>query len=72
MKLEKRCLISILCGEGVLVHEEQVNVGDVVYQEGLVTGWGHVSSLLVGSVTDLYIPEIIPVSSSEFDMVPTE
>jgi len=35
------------------VHEEEVNISDVVDEEGLVAGGHHVAGLLVGSVTNL-------------------
>lgn len=47
---------NILCGEGLVVHKEEVDILDVVDQEGLVAGWHHVAGLLVCSETNLYIP----------------
>jgi hypothetical protein len=35
------------------VHEEEVDIADVVDEEGLVAGWHHVAGLLVGSETNL-------------------
>jgi len=35
------------------VHEEHVDVVDVVHEEGLVARRRHVASLFVGTVTDL-------------------
>ena len=45
--------MHVLCGEGGVVHEEKVNIGDVVDNESLVAGGHHVAGLLVGTVTDL-------------------
>lgn len=42
-----------LSGEGLVVHEEEVNIADVVDEESLVARWHHVASLLVGTETDL-------------------
>jgi len=39
--------VHILCGEGLVVHEEKVNVSGVVDQESLVARGHHVASLLV-------------------------
>lgn len=36
------------------MHEEKVNLGNVVDEEGLVARRHHVASLLVGTVTDLF------------------
>ena len=58
MKLVPRTIFQrsfyVLCSEGLVVHEEEVNFTDVVDEEGLVTGGHHVSCLLVGSETNLY------------------
>ncbi len=45
--------MHVLCGEGGVVHEEKVNIGDVVDNESLVAGWHHVAGLPVGAVSDL-------------------
>ena len=52
----------VLCGEGLVVHEEEVDVTGVVDEEGLVAGGHHVAGLLVGTVANLYV-------SSEFVLV---
>jgi len=46
---------NILCGVGLVVHEEKVELGSVVDEESLVAGGHHVAGLLVGSVTDLFV-----------------
>lgn len=45
--------MHVLCGEGGVVHEEKVNIGDVVDNESLVAGGHHVAGLLVATVADL-------------------
>ncbi len=35
------------------MHEEEVNVGNVADEEGLVAGGGHVAGLLVGAEANL-------------------
>ena len=37
------------------MHEEKVDITDVVDEESLVSGWHHVAGLLVGSETNLNI-----------------
>jgi hypothetical protein len=54
--------VNELCGEGLVVHEEEVDVTGVVDEEGLVAGGHHVAGLLVGTVANLYV-------SSEFVLV---
>ena len=44
---------SILGSESAVVHEEELDIRDVADEERLVTGGGHVASLLVGAETDL-------------------
>jgi hypothetical protein len=44
---------DILCGVGLVVHEEKVDFASVVDEEDLVAGWGHVLSLPVAAITDL-------------------
>ena len=44
---------NVLCGVGLVVHEEELDVADVADDEGLVAGGHHVLGLLVGTVTDL-------------------
>lgn len=39
--------LDILCGEGLVVHEEEVNVPGVVDEESLVSGGHHMAGLLV-------------------------
>jgi hypothetical protein len=43
----------VLSGVGAVVHEEKVELADVVDEESLVAGGHHVAGLLVGTVTDL-------------------
>ena len=43
----------VLSGVGAVVHEEKVELADVVDEESLVAGRHHVAGLLVGTVTDL-------------------
>lgn len=43
----------VLSGVGTVVHEEKVELADVVDEESLVAGRHHVAGLLVGTVTDL-------------------
>ena len=45
--------MHVLCGEGGVVHEEKVELADVVDEESLVAGGHHVAGLLVGTVADL-------------------
>lgn len=45
---------NVLGGVGAVVHEEEVQVTNVVDQESLVAGGHHVASLLVGAIADLY------------------
>jgi hypothetical protein len=47
--------IDVLCGVGLVVHEEHVHVVDVVDEERLVAGRHHVASLLIGTVSDLWL-----------------
>ena len=42
-----------LGGEGLVVHQEEVDIADVVDEESLVSGWHHVAGLLVGTESDL-------------------
>lgn len=44
---------NILCGVGLVVHKEKLEVTGVVDQEGLVTGWHQMAGLPVRTVTDL-------------------
>jgi hypothetical protein len=43
-----------LCGEGLIVHEEEINISGVVDKESFVAGGYHVASLLVGAKTNLH------------------
>jgi hypothetical protein len=45
---------GVLGGEGLVVHEEEVDVADVVDDERLVAAGHQVAGPLVGSVTDLH------------------
>lgn len=45
---------DVLGGKGAVMHEEKVNVADVVDEEGLVARGHHVAGLLVGAVSDLH------------------
>lgn len=42
------------------MHKKKVDVADVVDEEGLVAGWHHVASLLVGTETDLQYNKSAP------------
>jgi hypothetical protein len=42
-----------LSGVGGVVHEEEINVGDVVDEEGLVAGRHEMASFPVGAVSNL-------------------
>jgi len=44
---------GILCGVGLVVHKEEVDLAWVVDEEDLVAGWGHVLGLLVAAEADL-------------------
>ncbi len=44
---------NVLCGVGLVVHKEKVNITSVVDEESLVAGWHHVAGLLVGTETNL-------------------
>ena len=63
--------MHVLCGEGGVVHEEKVNIGDVVDNESLVAGGHHVAGLPVGAVSDLSrvsapiaFPNLVPIHHS--------
>lgn len=43
-----------LGGVRLVVHEEEIDIADVVDEEGLVTGGHHVAGLLVVAVADLH------------------
>jgi hypothetical protein len=43
----------ILGSEGLVVHEEELDISGVVNQESFVAGWHHVASFLVGAKSDL-------------------
>jgi hypothetical protein len=45
--------MNILGGVGAVVHEEQLDILDVVDEEALVAGGHHVPGLLVGAEADL-------------------
>jgi len=57
--------VGDLGGEGMVVHEEEVNIVDVVDEEGLVAGRHHVSRLPVGAVTNLWHGSLSLESSSD-------
>lgn len=40
-------MCDVLCGEGFVVHKEEVDIAGVVDEESLVAGGHHVASLLV-------------------------
>lgn len=44
---------NVLCGEGLVVHKEELDISDIADQKSFVTGWHHVACLLVGSETNL-------------------
>lgn len=45
--------VGDLGGEGLVVHQEEVDIANVVDEESLVSGWHHVAGLLVGTESDL-------------------
>ena len=51
---------NALCGVGLVVHEEQLDVLDVADEESLVAGGHHVLGLLVGAVSDLKGSHVSP------------
>lgn len=61
---------NILCGEGAVVHEQEVNVVDVVDEEGLVARGHHVLGLLVGAIADLQSSQK-HVVSTDFPTMPS-
>lgn len=46
---------NLLRSEGLVVHQEKVDITDVVDEESLVAGGHHVAGLLVGSKTNLIV-----------------
>lgn len=42
-----------LCGEGLVMHEEEIDVSGIVDEESFVAGGHHVASLLIGAKTNL-------------------
>ena len=50
--------IDILSGISPVVHKEELNVLDVVDEEGLVARGHHVLGLLVGAIADLNMRKI--------------
>jgi len=54
--------VYILGSEGLVVHEEEIDVAGVVDEESLVSGWGEVTGLLVGTETDLCLPSVMLIS----------
>lgn len=54
-----------LCGEGLVVHEEKLDVGCVVDEESLVSGWHHVAGLLVGTETNRWHNHLSLETSSD-------
>lgn len=57
---------NALCGIGLVVHEEELNVLDVADEEGLMAGGHHVLGLLVGAIADLelqfHVSHLVPFS----------
>lgn len=51
--LSCRYRVRDLCGEGGVVHEEEVNIGDIVDEESLVAAGHQVAGFAVGAVSDL-------------------
>ena len=45
--------LHVLCGVGLVVHEQELDVLDVANEESLVAGRHHVAGLLVGAIADL-------------------
>ena len=56
--------MRLLCGVGLVVHEEEFDVADVVDEECLVAGRHHVACLLVAAVANLRVQVCQHVSSS--------
>lgn len=54
---------DVLGSVGGVVHEEEIDVADVVHEEGLVAGGGEVAGLPVATVTNLFIPSLALVHS---------
>jgi len=57
--------VGNLCGESLVVHEEEVDVSDVVDEESLVARGHHMAGLLVGAITDRWHGSLSLESSSE-------
>jgi hypothetical protein len=47
--------MNVLSSVCLVVHEENVDVADVVDEEDLVAGWGQVLGLLVAAESDLLL-----------------
>lgn len=45
--------VILLCSVALVVHEEEIEVADIVNEESLVAGWHHVTGFLVVAVSDL-------------------
>ena len=44
---------SVLCGKGLVVHKEQIDIGWVMDEECLVAGRHKMAGLLIGAVANL-------------------
>jgi hypothetical protein len=44
---------DVLCGVGLVVHQEELDIVGVLNEEGLVARGHHVAGLLVGAIADL-------------------
>ena len=55
-----------LCGVGLVVHKEKLEVAGIVDEEGLVAGRHHVAGLLVVAIADLHTIRIsITIQTSQ-------
>jgi hypothetical protein len=55
---------DILCGVGLVVHEEEVDFASVVDEEHLVARWCEVLGLPVATIANLYESMLVHVSFS--------
>ena len=62
--------MRLLCGVGLVVHEEEFEITGVVDQESLVAGWHHVACLSVRAVTDLEAKKPVSLPFTSFPQGP--
>ncbi|KAH3665255.1 hypothetical protein OGATHE_004070 [Ogataea polymorpha] len=60
-----RHVVGNFSSVGLGVHDQTLQILDVLHQESLVAGRHHVSGLLVGSITDLWLSDGASESSSD-------